>query len=269
METTWIEIGGFLVQAPVTAGTNLVLGVQCTLYFRRLRAGPGAQQNLWSAFFLMMAIATLAGVVKHGFGHELSETGLLLVLWVSSLTGGISTYYAQRATAVTHAPAHLKRRFDRLFQIQLFVFLVANVALGPQILLLVVNTAVGLLPVIGVEAMALRRGHPGSGWIAGGLSVSILTGAVYVLGLSLGPWLNHIDIAHVLMGASFWLLVRGCRPHQIAPRDYLVAWPLIRRIANPAISPVDRLAREVDRLVREHDDDGRHMRRMTTGPGGF
>ena len=104
METTWIEIGGFVIRAPVTAGTNLVLAVQCVLYFRSLRAGPGARSRLWGGFFSMMAIATLAGVLKHGFQQQLSETGLLLVLWVSNLASGIATYYAQRATAVTHAP---------------------------------------------------------------------------------------------------------------------------------------------------------------------
>ncbi len=212
METTYIEIGGFLIRAPVTAGTNLVLAVQCVVYFRNLRAGPGARSRLWGGFFSMMAIATLAGVLKHGFRHELSETALLLVLWISNITSGIAIYYAQRATAVTHAPGHLQHRFDRLFLIQFFVFLASNVALGPQMLLLVVNVAAGLLPVIGVEAMALRRGHPGSGWIVGGLSLSILMGAVYVAGLSIGPWLNHIDITHVLMGVSFWLIMRACRP---------------------------------------------------------
>ena len=224
MEATSIEIGGFVIRAPVTAGTNLVLAVQCFLYFHSLRARPEARARLWGGFFSMMAIATLAGVLKHGFQHELSETGLLLVLWVSNVTSGIATYYAQRATAVTHAPEHLKRRFDRLFQMQFFVFLAVNVALGPQILLLVVNMAAGLLPVMGVEAMALRRGHARSGWVVAGLSLSILTGAVYLAGLSIGPWLNHIDIAHVLMGVSFWLIVRACRP-SITPREYVVAGP--------------------------------------------
>ncbi len=222
METTSIEIGGFVIRAPVTAGTNLVLAVQCFLYFRSLRARPEASARLWGGFFSMMAIATLAGVLKHGFQHQLSETGLLLVLWISNITGGIATYYAQRGTAVTHAPEHLKRRFDRLFQIQFLVFLAGNVALGPEMLLLVVNMAAGLLPVIGVEAMALRRGYPGSGWVVGGLSLSILTGAVYLAGLSIGPWLNHIDIAHLLMFVSFWLIVRACRPSVDAPREYEV-----------------------------------------------
>lgn len=212
MDTTWIEIGGFVIGAPVTAGTNLVLAVQCILYSRSLRARHGARSRLWGGFFSMMALATSAGVLKHGFQHELSETGLLAVLWVSNVSSGIATYYAQRATVVTHAPERLKRGFDRLVQIQLLVFLVVNVALGPEMLLLVVNMAVGLLPVFGVEAMALRRGHPGSGWIVSALSVSILAGSVYFAGLSIGPWLNHIDIAHVLMGVSFWLIVRACRP---------------------------------------------------------
>ena len=225
METTWIEIGGFAIRAPVTAGTNLALAVQCALYFHSLRAGPGARSRLWSGFFLMMAIATFAGVVKHGFQHELSETGLFLVLWLSSVASGISTYFAQRASLVFHAPEHLERRFDRLLQAQLLLFLAGNVVLGPRLLLLLVNTAIGLLPVIGVEARAFHRGHPGAGWIAGGLSLSIVTGAVYAAAFSVGSWLNHIDIAHLLIGASFWLMVRGCRPYLIAPREYLVAWP--------------------------------------------
>ena len=67
-----------------------------------------------------------------------------------------------------------------------------------------------------------------------GLSVSIITGAVYAAGLSVGSWLNHVDIAHLLMGLSFWLMVRGCPFHVAAPREYLVAWPSIRRIADTA-----------------------------------
>ena len=50
METTWVEIGGLAIRAPVTASTNLVLAVQCVLYFRSLRAGPRARAKLWAAF---------------------------------------------------------------------------------------------------------------------------------------------------------------------------------------------------------------------------
>ena len=220
MDTMWIEMGRLTMRAPVTAGTNLVLAVQCALYFRSLRAEPEARARLWGGFFSMMAIATLAGALKHGFQHEMSEGVLLLVLWVSNLTGGLSTYFAQRASLVFHASDRLERHVERLCQAQLLLFLAANVMLGPVLLLLLVNTAVGLLPLIGVEAVASRRGQPGAGWIAGGLSLSIITGAVYAAQLSVGSWLNHVDIAHLLMIVSFLLMVRGCRPCPIAPREY-------------------------------------------------
>ncbi len=262
MQTTWIEIAGFAVRAPVTAGTNLFLAVQCFLYFRSLRAAPAERSRLWSGFFLMMALATFAGVFKHGFQHELSETALVLLLWASNLTGGVSTYYAQRATIAAHAPKHLRCRLDRLPQAQLLAFLCANVALGPEMLLLVVNTAAGLLPVIAVEATALRRGDRSGGGIASGLSLSIMTGVVYVMGLSVGPWLNHIDIAHLLMGVSFFLMVRGCRSYVIAPREYVVAGPPIRRMTDTAPSPVGY-------IVHARDGAGRHTRPMATFEGGL
>jgi hypothetical protein len=241
MDTTWIEIGGIVIQSPVTAGTNVVLSVQCFIYFRRLRRefhGLGTERasrsRMWGGFFATMAIATLAGAFKHGFQHELSQAGLHLVLWASNAAGGISTYFAQRASLVFHAPHHLERRFDRLFQVQLFLFLAGNVVLGPQLIFLLANTAAGLLPVIGMEARAFLRGYRGAGWIAGGLSVSIITGAVYATQISVGPWLNHVDIAHLLMAGSFWLMVRGCGPHLVAVGERLVTWPLMRRIADAA-----------------------------------
>jgi hypothetical protein len=239
MDATWIEIGGFVMHSPVTVGTNFVLAVQCFLYFRGIRrqfrdlgTARATRSRMWGGFFAAMVIATLAGAVKHGFQDELPQAGLHLVLWVSNAASGISTYFAQRASLVFHAPHHLERRFDRLFQIQLFLFLAVNVVLGPQLLLLLANTAVGLSPVIGVEARAFLRGYPGAGWIVGGLSVSIITGAVYATQLSVGPWLNHVDIAHLLMAASFWLMVRGCGPHLVAPGERRVTWPLMRRIAD-------------------------------------
>lgn len=134
MDATWIEVAGLTIRAPVTAGTNLLLTGQCLLYYRSLRSSRAPAATLWGAFFLLMSFATLAGVVKHGFRHQLTENQLILVLWMSNLRSGVSTYLAQRATA-----------------------------------------------------------------------------AVYGVGLSFGPWFNHIDVARVLLGVSFYLILGGVR----------------------------------------------------------
>lgn len=211
---TWIEIGGLQIGAPVTAFTNLLLGVQCAVYWRRLRAGVQKHADVgrargWSLFFLAMAVATLAGVPKHGLEHVLATDVYAWVLWASSLGSAVSVYYAQCATVSSCADSEWGPRLVGLCRIEAAAFVGASLFLGPEMWLVVVNTALGLVPVIAAEVHAWRRGSSGAGWIVTGLGISLLTGAVYVTGVSLGRWFNHVDIAHVLMGVSFFLIGSG------------------------------------------------------------
>jgi hypothetical protein len=209
MTTTSIEIGGLVVHAPVSAGTNLLLAAQCYCYHRRFRGHAEARVRAWAAFFAMMAVATLAGVIKHGFRPELSAHAFLGILWISNVTGGVSTWFAQLATIQSWASDRARATAGRLVTGQLVLFLCANLLIGPEMLLLVADTAIGLLPVIVVETRAWLRGRSEGGWVAAGLTVSIGTAAVYVTQLSAGRWLNHIDIAHLLLGVSFAFIATG------------------------------------------------------------
>lgn len=215
METIWIEIGGVTIRSPVNAGTNLLLAGQCTACFLALRTGSDARRRRWGLFFAMMGVATLAGVFKHGARHLLDGSQLLTVLAISNLCSGLAVYFAQRATIATHAAETTRPAYRCLADFQLGIFMAANIVLGPGIGLLIANTAVGLVPVIAIEA-AHRRTVAGAGLVATGLSVSILTGLVYLGGFSLGAWLNHIDVAHLLMGISFATISRGVRRGRVA-----------------------------------------------------
>jgi len=208
---TWIEIAGLTISSPVTAFTNLLLSVQCMTYYRRLRGGRGDRSGNWSLFFLAMAVATLAGAPKHGLKHALPGDIYTVILWLSSLGSAASVYFAQRATLVSCVSADSRSPLRSLCILEAWLFLGASVALGPEMWLVVVNTAVGLIPVILAESLAIRDGSRRGAWIVAGLGVSMFTGVVYVGHLSMGRWLNHIDIAHVLMGVSFFLIVRGSR----------------------------------------------------------
>jgi len=217
METTWIDVGGLTVRAPVTAGTNLLLAIQCAVYAFRGRDAPSERSRRWADFFAMMALATLAGVFKHGARHLLASDLLTVVLAVSNLASGVAVHAAQEGSLVSRVSVQRVGRARLLIDLQVALHVAANIVLGPEITLLILNTAVGLLPVIVVEAAGRGR-ERGGVLIAGGLSLSLLTGVVYAVGLSLGPWLNHIDIAHVLMGGSFYAIERG------VARDRRLAW---------------------------------------------
>jgi hypothetical protein len=209
VEPTWIDVGGLTVRAPVTAGTNLLLSVQCAYYARRLAGGGSERDVWWGRFLAAMSAATAAGVLKHGFPHELSPDAFAAVLWTSSLAGGAAVYMAQRATIASRAAAPERPRLERTAGAGVAAFLAAGVPMGPSMWLLIAYTAAGLTPVIVVEAGAARRGDPAGARVAGGLVVALLTGIVYGLQISLGRWFNHIDLAHALMGVSYFLIFTG------------------------------------------------------------
>ncbi len=206
---TWIDAWGVTIRSPVTAGTNLILAVQCVYCALLLRGAGSARREGWAWFFAAMALATLAGVPKHGLAHVLDDGVMAWLLWTSNLASGAAVYFAQKATIASRASSRARAVLDRVIGVQATLFLAANAALGPEILLVIAHSAVGLIPVIAAEAMALRRHDERGGWVASGLVVSLLTGLVYVFHLSLGRWFNHVDMAHALMGVSFFLILRG------------------------------------------------------------
>jgi hypothetical protein len=209
LDGPWVDVLGVRIQAPVTAGTNVALALQCAYIRWRLRRGVEPGIRLWALFFMAMAVATLAGAAKHALRHVLAPIELGFVLWISSLGSGLAVWAAQRASISSRAAGLRRVGLERASTLQLLAYLVANTAWGPLMSVLIGNTVVGLLPVIHAEARAARGGEPRGRCIAGGLGISMITGLVYVAELSLGHWLNHIDIAHLLMGVSYYLIARG------------------------------------------------------------
>jgi hypothetical protein len=208
METTWLDLGPVLVANPMNAGTNVLLAVQCATCGLLLSRHREAGTDGWAAFLLLIAAATGAGAVKHGFGYALDRQAYDVVLAISNVTGGLSTYFAQLATIARCARGRAAL-LSMVAYAQAMAFLAINLALGPELPLLIANTTVGLVPVIVVEVRAARGGRPGSGKIALGLLVATLAGLVYGADVSLGPWFNHIDLAHAVMALSFLAIARG------------------------------------------------------------
>jgi len=210
MGTLWIEVFGFSVRAPVTAGTNLLLAIQCLVSCRLLSLSSSERHRMWSGFFLLMALATLAGAFKHGARHLMTEEWLLVVLALSNLGSAVATYFAQRAAIVSYSAPQWRASYHGLVGLQLGLFVLMNIAWGPELMILIVSMAIGLIPVLVVEGIHARH-LPGAGLVSAGLTISAASGLVYVVPVSLDPWLNHIDIAHVIMSGSLVLVLVGVR----------------------------------------------------------
>jgi len=165
-------------------------------------------------------------VVKHGLHYMLGVSAFTLVLAVSNVASGFSTHSAQRATIMSVATPARRSLLQLLTLVQLAVFVAANLVVGPDIMLLIANTAVGLIPVIVVQARAFRRGSTASGAIAGGLMLSMLAGLAYVGKFSPSPWFDCIDVAHLVMGVSLELVRRGAaRAPSGSPHGFPAPFP--------------------------------------------
>jgi hypothetical protein len=165
----------------------------------------------WSGFFFFTGIATLLGAAKHGIPHYLAPVPLDLTVLASGFGSGIGVFYAEVATLQAHfGPGPLRRWLRRGALAQLAVFALV-LALNRSFIVVTVNTALGLVPVMVAEYLAFRRGNRRAGWVAGGLAFSSVTALVYLLKLSVHPWFDHNDLAHVMMMASLLLIYRGVR----------------------------------------------------------
>jgi hypothetical protein len=226
VQPTSMEIAGVVIQSPVNVATDSLLALQCLAYYRHLSRKEGEWARCWALFFQMMAVATAAGVVKHGLHYMLGVDAFTLVLAVSNVASGFSTHSAQRATIMSLAAPVGRSLLQCLTLVQLAVFVAANLAVGPEIMLLIANTAVGLIPVIVVQARAFRRGSTPCGAIAGGLTLSMLAGLAYVGRFSPSPWFDCIDVAHLVMGVSLELVRRGAaRAPSCSSHGFLAPFP--------------------------------------------
>ncbi|MGE0159775.1 MAG: hypothetical protein AB7T31_10220 [Gemmatimonadales bacterium] len=211
MDTTWLDLGGVLVANPMNAATNVFLAAQCAIYALILRRHQESGADEWATFLSLLSLATGAGAVKHGFGYALDAATYEVVLAVTNVAGGLSTYFAQLAT-LRRRPYAQRPLLRTVAYVQVCVFFVANLVVGPELLLLIANTVVGLVPVIVIEGRAAPGLRSGSAMIALGLLVATLAGLVYLVDVSLGPWFNHIDLAHAVMAVSFHAIAWGAGP---------------------------------------------------------
>lgn len=210
MNAPKLELAGWTLNAPVTVATNLILAVQCALLARALLRGQRSLvTRYWGLFFLFMAVATLAGAAKHGYPADARDGMWRVVFLLSNTAAGISMACAGLATVETWVGnAALQRWLRRALGIQVVAVGVGSL-LWTSFAPTLAGTVVVLGPVLAVEAVAAVHGRRGSRAIAAGLMICALTGGLYVLETSVGPWLNHIDLGHLLMFVSLGLVYYG------------------------------------------------------------
>ena len=209
---TTFEFQGIILSEPITAFTNLLLAVLCTYaYFQVKIYSDFNGRTSWGYFFLFLGISTLAGA----FAHLFSAYDMLAVNLFGWSFSGFSAYHGINASIeqltgkVTGLNSFLTKITFVLFLITLFWLKVFAVVLVITIIFIVVTVTI---QGYGSVTKKLK----GSGLILIGFLLATITAVLRLLKISIDPqWVNHHDVAHILMMVVIWLILRGVRKASI------------------------------------------------------
>jgi len=201
------------ITEPITLLTDYALGTWALALALRLfsAAALGGQVTvrLWAFGFLMTAIAAFAGGTYHGFAQMLPP-GAARVCWKLTLVvTGVGSACLLGSAFLAAATGPLAWGLLALVILKLLVYLEVVVA-RDHFLLVIADYGSALLAILVAAWFLAPTGlTPAAWWLAAGVGVSIVAGAIQAFGLAPHPRFNHNDLFHVVQMAALYCLYRG------------------------------------------------------------
>ena len=209
-----IFILGMRIQEPITTLTDIFVTIVCfyAAAQTKKKLAPGSQRNYFSFYFILMGLSTLfGGVCGHAFQYELGLIGKLPG-WLISTAAILLFALATIKLTMPILSIKARRALNALILIESVVsfLLIAKthdlkyVQFHATFGLLLVSTSLHAI-------MAFKKINEGSKYIIAGVGVSAIMAIIFNLQLAISQWFNHMDIAHVLMGLTIWLFLKGVK----------------------------------------------------------
>ena len=201
------------ITEPMTLLTDYVLGAWALALALRLSsaAALGGQftVRLWAFGFVMTAVAACAGGTYHGFIQMLPPAAARLCWKLALITTGVGSASLLGAAFLAAATGPLAWGLLALVILKLLVFLEV-VLTRDNFLLVVIDYGSALLAILLAAWFLKPTGiTPAAGWLAVGVGVSVVAGAIQAFRLAPHPRFNHNDLFHVIQMAAIYCLYRG------------------------------------------------------------
>lgn len=206
-----IELFGFRIDEPVTTITDIMVAlVGIWGYFKIARAHNLKHVSVYAYFFLGTGISTfIAGILGHAllyrFGYEIKMVG-----WVLGILG---TCFAQFG-AVFHAKKYLSESSFKTLLWMCYAEVIIAMAIlivKPSFMVVICHTAFGLILMVTIlESInySKTKSHLSLMMIYGvGLAIAAII--FHTTKISISKWFNYLDISHVFLGLSLYVMIKG------------------------------------------------------------
>jgi hypothetical protein len=209
---TTIYIGNFAIHEPVTSCTDILIALMCLRFFILLNRLPNTtpQKIYWQRFFGIFSLSTVAGACSHAFFAVHEGLGYK-AFWLSMQTLNVFFVYSAQLATLNSALAHSANKKSWLlsYRIQLVLFTIA-VFVFQNFGVPMTDIGIGFIPIMIIHFKDGKKNKE-SLWIAYGITILFLTGAVNISKLSFHKYFNHLDIAHVLIIVNLILMFVGIK----------------------------------------------------------
>lgn len=224
MEQPPIYIFDIKIQEPVTSLTDLIVGVACIWCFFLLKKQNRPEKPFvyFRLFFILMGIATiLAGILGHAFfyaaGMWLKAPG-----WIISM---ISIMCIERG-CIEHATPLIKPRIVSVFKVVNIIELLTFMFLAFYFLefkYVQAHSTYGLVVVVfAFELYVYRKTRMESiKYILYAVASMVVCATVYLTKLSIHPYFNHADLAHMFMLLSAILAYKGISRLELIDKKHI------------------------------------------------
>ena len=212
-----IYLGYLRIDEPVTTFTDFILCAVCFYAFLKTRSFASIRAvNLYRWFFLLTGISTLfAAILGHAFLYYFGMQSKIYG-W---LFGIVSISFAQFA-AMNHTREVIGesvfRKLILLNSLELVITLL-SVFMIWSFVVVEVHTAYGLLLNVTIlEYINYKKTRSLlSINLIYGVGIAVLAVICHVFTLAASVWFNHLDLSHLFMALSMYMMYKGVCQHKI------------------------------------------------------
>jgi hypothetical protein len=198
-----------------TAATDAAMGLPAIALQRRLHAVPtdaAWSRQVWSAVFVLLAVASVLGAVAHGLALS---TGTRAVLWLPLyLSLGLAIAMFLVGAMADWGGERVSRSFLPWAVATGVAFFAVSQLLGGAFIIFVMYEAVAMILALGLYlAIAYQRKSAGAWLVSAGIALTLLAAAVQATSLQVRvvvPF-DHNGLFHLVQMVATVVLARGVR----------------------------------------------------------
>ncbi len=210
---------GILIQEPICTLTDLFVAMICFYYYVKLGKSDSWNENrLWRYYFFFIMSATFLGGL---FGHAFLYCGTFAAM---KLPGWLSGMFAMSVLAQISINLFFLERKQLHFYFSIINILIFVTMLSLELYNLafayvqIHSTLLLLLLIFPMQALLIKQNSSEKGKkIIFALLIAGVGSFFFSNKIGLNPWFNHIDISHVFLALSMYVISKAAFYEQKKP----------------------------------------------------